>query len=62
MMSQALQSSANASNVPYFTSALNLTNELRKYDAQTLAHVKRAIANILFEADMDRMSSYSTTS
>ncbi|XP_069684004.1 uncharacterized protein [Periplaneta americana] len=60
MMGQALhilQSSPNASNDPYFAFALNLANELRKYDAQTLAHVKRAIANILFEADMGRMSS-----
>lgn len=65
MMGQALQilqSSVSASNDPLFTYALNLANELRKYDAQTLAHVKRAFANILFEADMGRLSSYPTTS
>ncbi|CAH2005767.1 unnamed protein product [Acanthoscelides obtectus] len=55
MINEALkiiQSSANSSNDPYFTYALNLANELRKYDPTTLAHVKRAFANILFDADM----------
>lgn len=66
MMSQALQileSSTTASNDPYFTYALNLSNELKKYDTQTLANVKIAIANILYEADMGRMStcSYGST-
>ncbi|KAL1497237.1 hypothetical protein ABEB36_008230 [Hypothenemus hampei] len=52
-----LQPSVGASNDPYITYALNMANELRKYDAQTRAHVKKAISNILFEADMGRIIS-----
>nr|CAH7722699.1 unnamed protein product [Callosobruchus chinensis] len=49
---QVIQSSVPSSNDPYFTYALNSANELRKYDAKTLAHIKRAFANIIFDADM----------
>ncbi|XP_078044192.1 uncharacterized protein LOC144473822 [Augochlora pura] len=39
---------------PYFTFGQHVANELRKYDARTLAHVKHAINNIIFDADMRR--------
>lgn len=59
---EILQLSATASKDPYFTYALNLANDLRKYDAHTLSYVKRAIANILFEADVGRLPSYPAAS
>lgn len=52
-----LQSSVNVSSDPYYTFAVNLANDLRKYDPYTLAHVKRAISNVLFDADMGVFSS-----
>lgn len=63
MMVEALkviQSSVNSSNDAYFTYALNLANELRKYDPNTLSHIKRAFANILFDADMGMYSAHSS--
>ncbi|XP_072379193.1 uncharacterized protein [Diabrotica undecimpunctata] len=59
---QILQSSANYSKDPFFTYALNLANELRKYDQQTLAHVKRGISNIIFDADMGIFSGSNASS
>ncbi|KAF5301174.1 hypothetical protein FQR65_LT19277 [Abscondita terminalis] len=53
---QILKSSVNSSNDAYVTYALNLANELRKYDQKTLEHVKRALTNVLFEADMGMYS------
>lgn len=49
---------------PYFTFGQHIANELRKYDQRTLAHVKQAINNIIFEADMGKYNygSYTTTS
>ncbi|XP_028128308.1 uncharacterized protein LOC114324639 [Diabrotica virgifera virgifera] len=57
-----LQSSANYSKDPFFTYALNLANELRKYDPQTLAHVKRGISNIIFDADIGEFSGSNASS
>ncbi|XP_045476997.1 uncharacterized protein LOC123682436 isoform X2 [Harmonia axyridis] len=55
MMSTALQvlkSSIRTSSDPHFTYALYLADEMRKYDPPTLASVKRAFANIIYDADM----------
>ncbi|XP_076276156.1 uncharacterized protein LOC143207035 [Lasioglossum baleicum] len=40
---------------PYFTFGQHVANELRKYDARTVTHVKHAINNIIFDADMRRI-------
>ncbi|XP_074041797.1 uncharacterized protein isoform X3 [Leptinotarsa decemlineata] len=40
---QILKSSVNSSNDAYFTYALNLANELRKFDQNSLAHVKTSL-------------------
>ncbi|KAG8232358.1 hypothetical protein J437_LFUL008826 [Ladona fulva] len=39
----------------YYTYGQYIANELRKYDPQTLAVVKQAISNIIFDADMGRL-------
>ncbi|XP_063822244.1 uncharacterized protein LOC135072230 [Ostrinia nubilalis] len=39
------------SHDPYVSFGLHIASELRKYDALTLAHVKHAINNIIFQAD-----------
>lgn len=46
--------SAGTSNDPYYIYGQHISNELRKYDPRTLAHVKNAINNIIFEADMGK--------
>lgn len=50
-----LQNSAYDNTDPYFTYGQHVGNELRKYDSRTLAYVKQAINNILFDADMGRL-------
>ena len=39
---------------PYIIFGQHIANELRKYDPRTLAHVKHAINNIVFDADMGK--------
>lgn len=51
-----LKSSATIPTDPYFTYGQHIANELRKYDPNTLAHVKQAINNVIFEADMGKFS------
>lgn len=53
---QVLQSSVSTSSDPYFSYALYLANELRKYDPVTLAGVKRAFGDIIYDADMKMFS------
>lgn len=48
---QVLRSSNEIANDPYYSYGQHLSNELRKYDPTTLSYVKRAFADILFEAD-----------
>lgn len=50
-----LQNSAYDNTDPYFTYGQHVANEMRKYDSHTLAYVKKAINNILFDADMGRL-------
>ncbi|RZF39461.1 hypothetical protein LSTR_LSTR000982 [Laodelphax striatellus] len=50
-----LQSSTDVSHDPFYTYGLHIANELRRYNPQTLAHVKRAFADILFRADMGQL-------
>ncbi|KAG6438900.1 hypothetical protein O3G_MSEX000311 [Manduca sexta] len=45
---------AGSNTDPYFTFGQNLANELRKYDSRTLSYVKRAINNVIFEADLGK--------
>lgn len=47
-----LKSTNDLATDPYFTYGQHIANELRKYDPQTLAYVKRAFSDVLFEADM----------
>lgn len=51
-----LKSSATIPTDPYFTYGQHIANELRKYDPNTLAQVKQAINNVIFEADMGKFS------
>lgn len=51
-----LKSSAAASTDPYFSYGQHIANELRKYDPRTLAQVKHAINNVIFDADMGKYS------
>ncbi|XP_021941598.1 uncharacterized protein LOC110840689 isoform X2 [Zootermopsis nevadensis] len=47
-----LKSSVTTPTDPYFTYGQYIANELRKYDPSTLSQVKRAINNVIFEADI----------
>ncbi|KRT84329.1 Myb/SANT-like transcription factor [Oryctes borbonicus] len=49
-----LHKSSDVTIDPYFSFGQYVANELRKYDSATLAYVKRAINNIIFDADMGR--------
>ncbi|BES91350.1 Alcohol dehydrogenase transcription factor Myb/SANT-like [Nesidiocoris tenuis] len=49
---EVLKSATDQPLDPFYLYGLNLANELRKYDSSTLAHVKKAISDIFFEADM----------
>lgn len=49
---KVFQSSNELTTDPYYSYGQHLANELRKYDPQTLTYVKRAIADVLFEADI----------
>ncbi|PNF25136.1 hypothetical protein B7P43_G01993 [Cryptotermes secundus] len=51
-----LKSSVTTLTDPYFTYGQHIANELRKYDPSTLAQVKHAINNVIFEADMGKYS------
>jgi len=51
-----LKSSVTTPTDPYFTYGQHIANELRKYDPSTLAQVKHAISNVIFEADMGKYS------
>ncbi|PNF25029.1 hypothetical protein B7P43_G06984 [Cryptotermes secundus] len=51
-----LKSSVITPTDPYFTYGQHIANELRKYDPSTLAQVKHAINNVIFEADMGEYS------
>jgi hypothetical protein len=51
-----LKYSAATPTDPYFTYGQHIANELRKYDPSTLAQVKHAINNVIFEADMGKYS------
>lgn len=48
---QVLRSSNEIANGPYYSYGHHLSNELRKYDQTTLRYVKRAFADIIFDAD-----------
>lgn len=48
---QVLRSSNEIAYDPYYSYGQHLSNELRKYDLTILSYVKRAFADILFEAD-----------
>ncbi|XP_031850549.2 uncharacterized protein LOC116435251 [Nomia melanderi] len=55
-LSALLQKRMDVINMdPYFTFGQHVANELRKYDPRTLAYVKHAINNIIFDADMGRI-------
>lgn len=47
-----LKSTNDLATDPYFAYGQHIANELRKYDPQTLAYVKKAFSDVLFEADM----------
>lgn len=49
-----LQKSSTDINDPYSSFGRHISNELRKYDSHTLAYVKNAINNIIFEADLGK--------
>jgi hypothetical protein len=51
---ECLQKSSNDITDPYFSFGRHIANELRKYDPHTLACVKNAINNIIFEADIGK--------
>ena len=51
-----LKSSVTTPTDPYFTYGQHIANELRRYDPSTLAQVKHAINNVIFEADMGKYS------
>ncbi|XP_049773820.1 uncharacterized protein LOC126161786 isoform X1 [Schistocerca cancellata] len=53
---EILKPSAAASTDAYVTFGQHIANELRKYDPTTLAQVKHAINNVIYEADMERYS------
>lgn len=52
-----LQTSAATWGYPEHAYALHVASELRKYEQRTLAFVKKAIADVLFQAVMGRFSS-----
>ncbi|XP_069670329.1 uncharacterized protein [Periplaneta americana] len=45
---------------PYYTYGQYIAHELRKYDPITLAHVKNAISNVIFEADTGKFQQHNT--
>ncbi|KAF5273549.1 hypothetical protein FQR65_LT17130 [Abscondita terminalis] len=49
-----LKKSSNDINDPYLSFGRHIANEMRKYDPHTLACVKNAINNIIFEADLGK--------
>lgn len=49
-----LQKTSNDMNDPYLSFGKYIANELRKYDPHTLACVKNAINNTIFEADLGK--------
>lgn len=49
-----LQKSSTDITDPYSSFGRHIANELRKYDPHTLAYVKNAINNIIFEADIGK--------
>ena len=53
---EILKSSVTTPTDPYFTYGQHIANELRKYDPSTLAQVKHALNNVIFEADMGKYS------
>lgn len=55
---QVLTESAASSSDPYYSFGQHVANELRKYDPRTLAYVKQAINNVIFEADLGKYSGY----
>ncbi|XP_049693456.2 uncharacterized protein LOC126053993 [Helicoverpa armigera] len=51
---ECLQKSSIDITDPYSSFGRHIANELRKYDPDTLAYVKNAINNIIFEADIGK--------
>lgn len=51
---ECLQKSSTDITDPYLSFGRHIANELRKYDPHTLACVKNAINNIIFEADIGK--------
>lgn len=51
---ECLQKSSTDITDPYSSFGRHIANELRKYDPHTLAYVKNAINNIIFEADIGK--------
>ncbi|KPJ18795.1 hypothetical protein RR48_02578 [Papilio machaon] len=51
---ECLQQSSTDITDPYSSFGRHIANELRKYDPHTLAYVKNAINNIIFEADIGK--------
>ncbi|KAL4136382.1 hypothetical protein QTP88_007930 [Uroleucon formosanum] len=53
---ELLKSSVDVMSDPYNSYGQYIANELRKYDSQTLAMVKKSFADTLFKADMGMLS------